>query len=65
MNLFELRKRYAQNYLTFAGKNSKDFLLYLFAPIPEVARIIKSSILWIRFQFCNEFFFLSQCAAAC
>ena len=27
MSLFELKTRYVRNYLTFAGKNSKDFLL--------------------------------------
>ena len=32
MSLFELKTRYVRNYLTFAGKNSKDFLLYLSAP---------------------------------
>ncbi len=32
MSLFELKTRYIRNYLTFAGKNSKDFLLYLSAP---------------------------------
>ena len=32
MNLFELKTRYARNYLTFAGKNSKDFLLYISGP---------------------------------
>ena len=29
MSLFELKTRYVRNYLTFAGKNSKDFLLVL------------------------------------
>ena len=32
MSLFELKTRYVRNYLTFAGKNSKDYLLYLSAP---------------------------------
>ena len=32
LSLFELKTRYVRNYLTFAGKNSKDFLLYLSAP---------------------------------
>ena len=32
MSLFELRTRYVRNYLTFAGKNSKDFLLYISGP---------------------------------
>ena len=32
MSLFELKTRYVRNYLTFAGQNSKDFLLYLSAP---------------------------------
>ena len=32
MNLFELKTRYTRNYLTFAGKNSKDFLLYISSP---------------------------------
>ena len=32
MSLFEVKTRYVRNYLTFAGKNSKDFLLYLSAP---------------------------------
>ena len=32
MSLFELKTRYVRNYLTFAGRNSKDFLLYLSAP---------------------------------
>jgi len=32
MNLFELKTRYVRNYLTFAGKNSKDFLLYISGP---------------------------------
>ena len=32
MSLFERRTRYVRNYLTFAGKNSKDFLLYISDP---------------------------------
>ena len=32
LSLFQLRTRYVRNYLTFAGKNSKDFLLYLSGP---------------------------------
>ena len=32
MNLFELKTRCTRNYLTFNGKNSKDFLLYIFGP---------------------------------
>ena len=32
MKLFELKNRYSRNYLTFAGKNSKDFLLYISGP---------------------------------
>ncbi len=32
MSLFELKTRYVRNYLTFAGKNSKDFLLYISGP---------------------------------
>lgn len=32
MNLFELKTRYVRNYLTFAGKNSKDYLLYISGP---------------------------------
>ena len=29
LSLFELKPRFVRNYLTFAGKNSKDFLLYI------------------------------------
>ena len=32
MSLFELKTRYVRNYLTFAGKNSKDYLLYISGP---------------------------------
>lgn len=32
LSLFQLRTRYVRNYLTFAGKSSKDFLLYLSGP---------------------------------
>ena len=32
LSLFELKTRYVRNYLTFAGKNSKDFLLYISGP---------------------------------
>ena len=32
MSLFELKTRYVRNYLTFAGKNSKDFLFYISGP---------------------------------
>ena len=32
MSLFELKTRFTRNYLTFAGKNSKDFLLYISGP---------------------------------
>ena len=32
MSLFELKTRYVRNFLTFAGKNSKDFLLYISGP---------------------------------
>ena len=32
MKLFELKNRYSRNYLTFAGKNSKDYLLYISGP---------------------------------
>ena len=32
MSLFEIKTRYVRNYLTFAGKNSKDFLLYISGP---------------------------------
>ena len=32
MNLFELKTRYTRNYLSFSGKNSKDFLLYISGP---------------------------------
>lgn len=32
MTLFELKTRYVRNYLTFAGKNSKDYLLYISGP---------------------------------
>ena len=32
LSLFQLRTRYVRNYLTYAGKNSKDFLLYLSGP---------------------------------
>ena len=51
MSLFELKTRYVRKYLTFAGKNSKDFLLYLSAPgvydSPEVdmERSIPSRVL--------------------
>ena len=29
---FQLKGRYARQYLSFAGKSSKDFLLYLSGP---------------------------------
>lgn len=29
---FQLKDRYARQYLSFAGKSSKDFLLYLSGP---------------------------------
>lgn len=32
MSLFDLKTRYVRNWLTFAGRNSKDFLLYLSGP---------------------------------
>ena len=32
MSLFELGTQYVQNYFTYAGKNSKDFLLYISGP---------------------------------
>ena len=32
MSLFELKTRYARNFLTFAGRNSKDYLLYISGP---------------------------------
>lgn len=32
MNIFELKTRTVRNYLTFAGRNSKDFLLYISGP---------------------------------
>ena len=32
LSLFEIRTRYVRNYLTFAGRNSKDFLLYISGP---------------------------------
>lgn len=32
LSLFELKTRFVRNYLTFAGKNSKDFLLYISGP---------------------------------
>jgi phage-related protein len=32
MSRFELKTRYVRNYLTFAGKNSKDYLLYISGP---------------------------------
>jgi hypothetical protein len=32
LSLFELKTRYVRNYLTFAGKNSKDYLLYISGP---------------------------------
>ena len=32
LSLFQMKTRYTRNYLTFAGKNSKDFLLYLSGP---------------------------------
>ena len=32
MSLFELKTRYVRNYFTYAGKNSKDFLLYISDP---------------------------------
>ncbi len=32
MSLFQLRTRNVRNFLTFAGKNSKDFLLYISGP---------------------------------
>jgi phage-related protein len=40
MSVFELKTRFVRNYLTFAGKSSKDFLLYISGPgvydAPEV-----------------------------
>ena len=43
MSLFELKTRFVRNYFTYAGKNSKDFLLYLSAPgvydSPEVDKV--------------------------
>lgn len=32
MSLFELKTRDTRNFLTFAGKNSKDFLFYISGP---------------------------------
>ena len=32
LSLFEIKTRYVRNFLTFAGKNSKDFLLYISGP---------------------------------
>ena len=32
MSLFELKIRYVRNFFTYAGKNSKDFLLYISGP---------------------------------
>ena len=32
MSLFELKTRYVRNYLTYAGKNIKDFLLNISGP---------------------------------
>ena len=32
LSIFQLKTRFVRNYLTFAGKNSKDFLLYLSGP---------------------------------
>ena len=32
MSLFELKTRYVRNFLTFAGRNSKDYLLYISDP---------------------------------
>lgn len=32
LSVFELKTRFVRNYLAFAGKNSKDFLLYISGP---------------------------------
>ena len=32
LSLFQLKTRNVRNFLTFAGKNSKDFLLYISGP---------------------------------
>lgn len=32
MSIFELKTRFVRNYLTFAGRNSRDFLLYISGP---------------------------------
>ena len=32
LSIFQLKTRFVRNYLTFAGKNSKDFLLYISGP---------------------------------
>ncbi len=32
ISLFQLKTRNVRNFLTFAGKNSKDFLLYISGP---------------------------------
>ena len=59
MSLFELKTRYTRNFLTFAGKNSKDFLLYISGPgvydspavdvelqtIPGVCGVVPGSVL--------------------
>ena len=32
LSLFQLKTRNVRNFLTYAGKNSKDFLLYISGP---------------------------------
>ena len=46
LSLFELKTRYVRNYLTFAGKNSKDFLLYISGPdgTVKVVLLMKNEI---------------------
>ena len=46
LSLFELKTRYVRNYLTFAGKNSKDFLLYISCSISP-AQLCMTVPLWM------------------
>ena len=45
LSLFELKTRFVRNYLTFAGKNSKDFLLYISGPgVYDSRRIFRTPL---------------------
>ena len=47
LSLFELKTRYVRNYLTFAGKNSKDFLLYISGPAVYDSQLCMTVPLWM------------------